>query len=116
MAKPHPRPAMIISTYPDRDAASKAAAELVRAGLAACVNVSEISSFYWWDGKMVTDEREQIAIFKTTSDVKEALKEMIQKTHPYDVPEIAEISVSDVNAPYLEWLASSISGAKGPPC
>lgn len=100
-------PAIIVSTYPDKAAASGAAADLVGAGLAACVNISEISSFYSWGGKMVEDEREHIAIFKTTSDRKEELKERIGSTHPYDVPEIAEIAVSDVNGPYMRWLAAS---------
>lgn len=100
-------PAMIVSTYPDKAAASGAAADLVGAGLAACVNISEISSFYSWEGKMMEDEREHIAIFKTTSDRKEELKERIGATHPYDVPEIAEIAISDINGPYMRWLAAS---------
>ncbi len=105
-------PAMIVSTYPDMDAASKAATDLVRDGLAACVNVSEVSSFYSWEGKLMTGEREQIAIFKTTLSRKEDLKEAISRTHPYDVPEIAEISVSDINGPYMRWLACSTGGGR----
>lgn len=104
---PATEPAIIVSTYPDKAAASGAAADLVGAGLAACVNISEISSFYSWEGKMVEDEREHIAIFKTTSDRKEELKERIGMTHPYDVPEIAEIAVSGINGPYMRWLAAS---------
>ena len=100
-------PAIIVSTYPDKDAVSKAATEIVGAGLAACVNVSEISSFYAWDGRMMSDQKEQIAIFKTAADRKEELKEMISRTHPYDVPEIAEVQVSDINIPYMQWLESS---------
>ncbi len=106
---PATEPAIIVSTYPDKAAAAGAAAALVGSGLAACVNISEISSFYSWEGKMVEDEREHIAIFKTTSDRKEELKERIGTTHPYDVPEIAEIAVSDINEPYMRWLAASTS-------
>lgn len=108
-AAPAAEPAIIVSTYPDKVAAAGAAAALVGAGLAACVNISEISSFYSWEGKMVEDEREHIAIFKTTSDRKEELKGRIGATHPYDVPEIAEIAVSDINGPYMRWLAASTS-------
>ena len=102
---------MIVSTYPDKDTVSKIASKIVQEGTAACVNVSEISSFYSWDGKLVEDEGEQIAIFKTVSSKKSALKERIRQTHPYDVPEIAEIHVSDINEPYLRWMASASSGA-----
>lgn len=100
-------PIMIVSTYPDKTAASKAATHLVKAGLAACVNVSEISSFYSWKGEIISDQKEQIAIFKTTTARKKDLKEEINRTHPYDVPEIAEISISDINGPYMRWLESS---------
>lgn len=102
--------AMIVSTYPDAGTISEIATRVVKTRLAACVNVSAISSFYAWDGKIVTNEQEQIAIFKTASDRKDELKEMIRKTHPYDVPEIVEISVSDVNQSYLNWLVSSTRG------
>ena len=98
---------MVISTYPGRAEASKAAAAIVGSRLAACANISEVSSFYWWDGKMVKDEREQIVIFKTTSHRKDDLKDEIGRTHPYDVPEIAEVHVRDINGPYMRWLASS---------
>ena len=106
---------MIISTYPaDKKALTRLASELVREGAAACVNISEVSSFYSWGGEVVEDEREQIAIFKTTSDRKAALKERIRQTHPYDVPEIAEIRISDMNEPYLRWMASAGAAAGGP--
>lgn len=105
-----PGAAMMVSTYPDADTISEIAAKVVKNRLAACVNVSAVSSFYSWDGKIMTNEQEQIAIFKTTSDRKDALKEVIKKTHPYDVPEIVEISVSDVNQSYLSWLISSTRG------
>lgn len=104
-------PVMIVSTYPDKDTVSRIASEVVRDGTAACVNVSEISSFYSWDGKLVEDDSEQIAIFKTVSGKREALKERIRQTHPYDVPEIAEIRISDMNESYLRWMASAEGAA-----
>ena len=100
-------PVIIVSTYPDTDAISDIASKAVGAKLAACVNISNIRSFYSWDGKIMTDEPEQIAIFKTTSDRKAQLKEMIMQTHPYDVPEIAEIPMCDINNSYMNWLVSS---------
>ena len=100
-------PVMIVSTYPDTNAISEIASKVIGSKLAACVNISNIRSFYLWEDKIMTDEQEQIAIFKTTSDRKTQLKEMIRQTHPYDVPEIAEISISDINKSYMNWLVSS---------
>ena len=40
---------------------------------------------------------------------KKILKEKIKETHPYQVPEIAEIDISSINQPYLKWLIDSTS-------
>ncbi len=99
-------PVMVISTYPDRSTAMKIAEVLVREKAAACVNVSEVSSVYTWKGK-VENASECIAIFKSVEKNRDLLKKRIAETHPYDVPEIAEINVTSVNRPYLDWLAES---------
>ena len=99
-------PVMIISTYPNKSTAMRIAGNLVREKAAACVNVSEISSVYAWKGK-IENASECIAIFKATEKNRDLLKRRIAETHPYDVPEIAEISVTSMNRPYLDWLAES---------
>ena len=58
------KPVIIVSTYPDQKTIKKTAKELVKKRLAACVNISKISSIYSWKGK-VEDTSEYIAIFKT---------------------------------------------------
>ncbi len=72
----------------------------------ACVNISKISSIYSWNGK-VESASEYLAIFKTVTKNKKLLKMKIKETHPYDVPEIAEVDVSSINQPYLRWLIES---------
>jgi periplasmic divalent cation tolerance protein len=100
------KPAIIISTYPDKKSISKIAREFVKNKIVACVNISKISSIYSWKGK-VEDTSEYIAIFKTTTKNKKLLKQKIKETHPYDVPEIAEIDVTSINDSYLKWLTES---------
>ena len=97
---------IIISTYPTKESVSKIATELVKTKIVACVNFSKISSIYSWDGKIETNS-EYIAIFKTTLKNKNLLKKKIKESHPYDVPEIAEISPNSINKPYLDWLINS---------
>ena len=84
----------------------KASNQLVKAKLAACVNISKISSVYAWKGK-IENSNEYLAFFKTTEKNKKILKNEIKKNHPYDVPEIAEIKISSINKPYLNWLLES---------
>jgi len=100
------KPVVIISTYPDKKLISKIAREFVKNKIAACVNISKISSIYSWKGK-VEDTSEYIAIFKTTTKNKKLLKQKIKETHPYDVPEIIEIDVTSINDSYLKWLIES---------
>ena len=98
---------LIISTYPTKGSASKAAKELVKLRLAACVNISKISSIYEWKGR-IEDTPEYLALFKTTTKNRKKLRQKIQDSHPYDVPEIAELDIASINGPYLKWLAESV--------
>ena len=99
---------MIISTYPTKQSITVIATELVKNKIVACVNISKISSIYSWKGK-IENTSEYLAIFKTVRKNKTLLKKKIKETHPYDVPEIAEIDVTSINKPYLEWLIKSTS-------
>lgn len=100
------KPVMILSTYPNKKSIMSIANELVNKKLVACVNITKISSIYSWNGKIETTS-EFIAIFKTTYKNKKILKEKIKETHPYKVPEIAEVDILSINKPYLKWLIDS---------
>ena len=100
------KPVVIISTYPDKKSVTKVAHTIVKDKTAACVNISKISSIYSWKNK-IENSSEYIAIFKTTPKNKKSLKQKIKETHPYEVPEIAEVNVESINKPYLDWLIKS---------
>jgi periplasmic divalent cation tolerance protein len=100
------KPVVIISTYPNRKSITKIANEFVKNKIVACVNISKISSIYSWNGK-VENASEYLAIFKTTTKNEKLLKKKIKETHPYDVPEIAEVDVTSINKSYLNWLIES---------
>ena len=97
---------MIISTYPNKKSILKIANVLVKNKTIACVNISKIDSVYSWNGK-IQNLPEYLAIFKTITKNKTKLKKVIAETHPYDVPEIAEIDVTSINKSYLNWLIES---------
>ena len=100
------KPIIIISTYPNKKSITKIANELVKNNVAACVNITKISSIYSWQGK-IENTSEYLALFKTTQKNKKYLKEKIKSTHPYNVPEIAEINITSINNSYLKWLVES---------
>ena len=100
------KPIMIISTYPNKTSITKIANELVKNKIIACVNITKISSIYSWNDK-IENTSEYLAIFKTTQKNKKILKEKIKESHPYQVPEIAEIDIISINSSYLKWLTES---------
>jgi len=102
------KPAMIISTYPNKISITKIANQLIENKIIACVNITKISSIYSWNDK-IENTTEYLAIFKTTQKNKKTLKEKIRETHPYQVPEIAEIAIASTNQSYLKWLVESTS-------
>lgn len=100
------KPIIIISTYPNKNSINKIANELVKNKIVACVNITKISSIYSWQGK-IKNTSEYLALFKTTQKNKKSLKEKIKATHPYEIPEIAEINITSINKSYLKWLEST---------
>ena len=99
---------IIVSTFPNKQSITKIANQLVKQKLAACVNIINISSVYAWKGK-IENQSEYLALFKTSKKNQSKLKKELQKLHPYDIPEIAEINVDSINQSYLKWIVDSTS-------
>ena len=105
--------AIVISTFADEKSIRDIAYEMiVNAKLCACVNYTKVRSLYWWENKL-NDEDEFIALFKTTKKKAKELRSRIEKQHPYDVPEILQISIDNISMPYLDWLIGATSIAEG---
>jgi periplasmic divalent cation tolerance protein len=98
---------LIISTYPDEESVIKVAKMMIaNKKLCACVNFAKVRSLYSWKNKL-EDQEEFIALFKTTNLTANKLKFEINNTHPYEVPEIVELKMSDVSKAYLSWMIGS---------
>jgi len=100
------KPVIIVSTFPSKQSVTSIANQIVKKRLAACVNITPISSIYTWKGK-IENQNEYLALFKTTKKNQSVLKKELKKLHPYDVPEIVEINVESINQPYMKWLVDS---------
>ena len=96
---------VVFSTFPGEDKAAEIARTLVSEGHAACVNlVPPVRSIYRWQGELC-DERETLAVIKTTRERFEALRQRLVALHPYEVPEVIAVPVEAGHAPYLAWVA-----------
>ncbi len=97
---------VVFSTFPSEDKAADIARTLVSEQLCACVNlVPPVRSIYRWQGQ-ICDERETLAIIKTTRERFDALRERLIELHPYEVPEVIALPVEAGHPPYLDWVAS----------
>lgn len=99
---------VVLSTFPSTDKAAEVARVLVEEQLCACVNlVPALRSIYRWQGA-VSDDTETLALIKTTAERVPLLVDRLRSLHPYEVPEIIALEVTDGHAPYLAWVASSV--------
>lgn len=96
---------IVISTFSDEASAKELGARMVRQRLCACVNIAQVQSLYTWKGRL-EDQKEYLALFKTTAASATKLKKAISELHPYELPEIIELAISDTSSNYLAWLAS----------
>lgn len=98
------RAMVILSTFPDAEAAASAGRALVGERLAACVNiVPGLRSIYSWEGQ-VHDDAEVLAVIKTRPERYQALEERLVQIHPYDCPEVLALDVKEGHESYLDWV------------
>lgn len=103
-----PRAVVILSAYPSRVAAERAARALVRTRVIACATVTPNGrAFYRWDGKERAD-RTALLWGKTTAARARAAVKAIRASHPDRVPEILILPVRGGHGPYLAWIEEEV--------
>jgi periplasmic divalent cation tolerance protein len=97
-------------TAPDVETGQTIARTLVDERLAACGNVLPgVSSVFRWEGRTQL-EAEALVILKTVDSVADAMLKRAAHLHPYDVPELLCLPVTEGWAPYLDWVSSEVGG------
>lgn len=95
---------VITTTTGDHSVAEQIAAELVDRRLAACAQIAgPVRSVFRWEG-IVEFTEELVLSLKTTATHVEAVKQVIDQMHPYDVPEVIVTPIVDGSDEYLRWL------------
>jgi len=93
---------IIYITCPSKEEAETIAGQMVKERLAACANIFPISSMYWWEKTIQTDQ-EWVAILKTRNSLWQILQERVASIHPYEIPCIVRFKV-DANPAYEVWI------------
>lgn len=95
---------VVLTNLPDEEGARELARHLVEQGLAACVNILPgVQSLYRWQGRL-EEARETCLMIKTAGVRYPELEAAIRARHPYDVPEIIALPVTQGWPPYLDWI------------
>lgn len=96
---------VVVTTVDTAETARRMARALVEQGLAACAQISQIESFYNWQGAMQHEPEFRI-LFKTTAARWEAVESAIRSMHPYGLPAIHAMPVQHAHAAYADWVAA----------
>ena len=100
----------VLSTAPNIKKARQLAGLLVSKRLAACVQiVPGLESHYRWKGKTEAS-KEILLIIKTRASLYRPLEKAILKNHPYEIPEIICLPVTQGSKTYLDWISEEVVG------
>jgi periplasmic divalent cation tolerance protein len=95
---------LALSTFPDAETARRISNQLVTEKFAACANIlPAVESIYRWKEK-IENTAEVIVFFKMTPARQKAFQEKLRSLHPYDVPEIIFMSVTNGLPEYVRWI------------
>lgn len=104
------RPLLVYTTFPDAPTALAIGEALVRARLAACINVLPgMQSVYAWKGAVERGE-EVVAIIKSREGLAEALAASLKARHPYETPIILHLPVADADPDTAAWIREETGG------
>lgn len=93
----------VYTTVARREDAQRIARALVERRLAACAQISEIESFYVWQGELANDPEFRI-LFKSTEARYPALEAAIRELHDYELPAIHAQALERVEPAYAKWI------------
>ena len=96
---------LVLTTVDNKTKAEEIAKFLVEKRIAACVNIIEGNSFYRWKGKI--EETKEFLLFIKGKNFQD-IEKMINQIHPYEVPEVIKIEISDGNSEYLKWIDEAV--------
>lgn len=106
MTEPGSEFVILLCTAPP-GGSEKIAKALVEERLAACVNVAQVRSYFYWKGKSC-DEPEELMIIKTAMRQVERIKARIKELHSYELPEIIIVPIAGGDERYLQWIGQSV--------
>lgn len=93
----------VVTTVGTHAQAQAMARALVERKLAACAQLTDIESFYVWDGAL-QNERECRILLKTRAECYPTIEAAIRELHTYELPAIHALPIEHIYPPYAQWI------------
>lgn len=97
---------IVITTTSSKQEAENIAHALLSQRLAACIQVTQIQSYYTWKGSVHVDDEQLLLIKSKQADFPE-IQKCIQENHSYEVPEIIQLPITAGLPAYFQWIDRS---------
>lgn len=94
---------IVITTTETEKEAEELAGKILNEKLGACVQISEIKSYYNWKGKLENSKEFKLMI-KTIEEKYKEIEEFIIKNTKYKLPEIIAVNIEQGYDNYLNWI------------
>jgi len=96
-----------LTTSCDRlDLADELAAHIIDMGLAACVQITPITSHYIWEGQRQIAQEFKLD-FKTHPALRVQIEKAVLAAHSYELPEIIFTPIT-ASADYANWVKDAV--------
>jgi len=99
---------VVLVTAKNKKEAGKISTELIKAKLAACVNiVDKVDSVFFWAAKL-DRVKESLLVIKSQKGKLPKIIKLVRSLHSYKVPEIIAIPIIAGDKPYLRWIDAAL--------
>jgi len=93
---------MVMTTCANRAEGETLAEGIIRSKLATCVQITEVSSVYDWEGEF-KKQKEFLLLIKGRKDLFPMLKKYLLANHCYEVPELLQVDITNGNPTHLAY-------------
>ena len=97
---------LVLTTVATEEQAEQLATAAVLANLAACVQTEAIQSTYRWQGQLERQQEFRL-LFKTIRAAYPQLEQLIQASHPYELPAIIALEAGEASAGFADWVSAT---------
>ena len=95
---------VVLVTTGSPEEAQKISSALLEQKKAACVNIMpQVSSRFWWQGKLDSAD-ESLLIIKTRASLLDDIIGIVKEIHSYEVAEVIALPIVGGNPDYLNWI------------